>query len=134
MDLLIDTNVLLDLVLKRTNYEKAAELFRRIVDLKANAFITASAGTDLFYIIRRQTHDIEKTYDLMSNIFKLVSILSVSEEDIQTAFLKRWNDFEDCVQYVTALNNHMRYIVSSNTKDFEETELEVLTLDDFLKK
>ena len=35
------------------------------------------------YIIRRQTHDSEKTYDVMNNIFKLVSILPVSEEDIQ---------------------------------------------------
>lgn len=61
------------------------------------------------------------------------SILPVSEEDIHVAFEKRWNDFEDCVQYVIALNNHMEFIVSANTKDFEETELEVLTLDSFLE-
>lgn len=31
---------------------------------------------------------IDKTYTIMENIFKLVSILSVTDKDIETAFLK----------------------------------------------
>lgn len=134
MDLLIDTNVILDLVFKRPNYKKVVLLFRKISEVGANSYITASATTDLFYIIRRQTHDIEKTYEIMSKIFKLVSIISVTTEDIENSFERRWKDFEDCVQYVTAYNNHMKYIISSNTKDFEEKYLQVLTIDEFLKK
>jgi len=32
-----------------------------------NAFITASAVTDLFYIIRKEMHDKDKTYVVMEN-------------------------------------------------------------------
>lgn len=134
MELLIDTNVLLDLVLKRDNYLQASELFERIDKLGINAYISASAVTDLFFIIRRQTHDVEKTYQIMNKLLKLVSVLSVTSDDITSAFERKWRDFEDCVQYVTALNNHMGYIISSNTKDFEENKLQVLTIDDFLEK
>lgn len=132
--MLIDTNVLLDLVLKRDNYLQASELFERIDKLGINAYISASAVTDLFFIIRRQTHDVEKTYQIMNKLLKLVSVLSVTSDDITSAFERKWRDFEDCVQYVTALNNHMGYIISSNTKDFEENKLQVLTIDDFLEK
>ena len=134
MDLLIDTNVLLDLVLKREKYQKVFELFLTIKSIGANAYITASAATDLFYVIRKQTHDVEMTYDIMERIFKLVSLLAVTSEDIEDAFYKKWKDFEDCVQYTTALNNHMSYIVSSNIKDFEEHGLQVITVSDFLEE
>lgn len=134
MELLIDTNILLDLVFKRSNYEKAASLFKTIDEINANAYITASVTTDLFYVIRRQTHDVNKTYGIMRQLFKLVSILSVTNEDIIDSFQRNWRDFEDCVQYVTALNNHMSCIISSNTKDFEESELRVLTIDEFLNE
>ena len=86
MILLIDTNILLDMVFNRPNCEKAKELFSLILEKDARAVITASAVTDLFYIIRKLTHDIDKTYNIMENIFKLVNILSVTDTDIETAF------------------------------------------------
>ena len=71
------------------------KLFSLILEKDVLAVITASAVTDLFYIIRKLTHDIDKTYTIMENIFKLVSILSVTDKDIETAFFKKWKDFEE---------------------------------------
>ena len=88
MTLLIDTNILLDMVFKWPNCEKVKKLFSLILEKDVLAVITASAVTDLFYIIRKLTHDIDKTYNIMENIFKLVSILSVTDKDIETAFFK----------------------------------------------
>ncbi len=73
------------------------ELFRKIKNSKAIAYITASSITDLFYIIHKKTHNINQTYIIMKNIFRLVVILSVTEQDIQEAFKQKWKDFEDCV-------------------------------------
>ena len=58
MKLLIDTNVILDMVLKRKNCDTSMELFRKIKKYRADASITASAVTDLCYIIRKETHDV----------------------------------------------------------------------------
>lgn len=80
MELLIDSNVILDMVFERNGYDVSAELFRKIRMSKATALITASSVTDLFYIIRKETHDTAKTYQIMENIFKLVNILSVSRD------------------------------------------------------
>ena len=134
MELMIDTNVLLDIMLKRDNYAETVQFFKKLEELCANAYISASQATDLFYILHKNLHNRELTYQAMEHIFMLVSVLSVSDTDIKEAFDKRWGDFEDCVQYVTARNNHMKYIITSNTKDFEEKQLEVLTVSDFLEQ
>ena len=45
MKLLIDTNVILDMVLKRNGCDISMELFRKIKKLGASAYITASSVT-----------------------------------------------------------------------------------------
>lgn len=127
MKLLIDTNVILNMVFKRTGHEDASQLFKKIREKDNDAFISASTVTDLFYIIRKELHDTEKTYVVMENIFKLVKVLSVTEEDIQVAFERKWKDFEDCVQYTVARNNKMNYIVTANNKDYENSVIEVVS-------
>lgn len=126
MNLLIDMNVILNMVFKRSGFDDAVQLFRKIKESNNNAFITASTVTDLFYIIRKEMHDTDKTYVVMENIFKLVGILAVTEEDIQLAFEQKWKDFEDCVQYTTAKNNRMDYIVTGNRKDYEDSSVAVV--------
>ncbi len=46
MKLLIDTNVLLDMVLKRNGYDISVKLFRKIREQKVLAYITASSVTE----------------------------------------------------------------------------------------
>lgn len=106
MRLLIDTNVLLDMVLKRKGYEISVKLFRKIR---------------------------ERTYGIMENIFCLVKILSVTENDIQDAFARKWRDFEDCVQYMTGQNNRMDYLITVNKKDYKDIFLPVLTPAEWLE-
>lgn len=127
MRLLIDTNVILDMVLNRSGCSISMELFRMVRETESSAYITASSVTDIFYIIRKETHDISRTYVIMENIFRLVAVLSVTEKDIQDAFGQRWKDFEDCVQYTTGKNSGMDYVITVNRKDYAEAMLPVLT-------
>ena len=126
MKLLIDTNVILDIVLNRSGCNISMELFRKVKEIGAGAYITASSVTDIFYITRKETHDISKTYVVMDNIFRLVSVLSVTGQDIKEAFGKKWKDFEDCVQYTTGKNNRIDYIITENHKDYEDALLPVI--------
>lgn len=127
MKLLIDTNIILDMVFKRSGCNNSMNLFRKMAETGACGFITASAVTDLFYIIRKETHDTDQTYCILENIFQLVSVISVTEQDIQDAFMQKWRDFEDCVQYITGKNNRVDYIITANCKDYSESTLPVMT-------
>ncbi len=92
MKLLIDTNVILDMVFHRKGCDDSMKLFRKIKDYGYVAYITASSVTDLFYITCKVLHDTEQTYAVMENIFKLVTVLSVTEKDIMDAFGQKWKD------------------------------------------
>lgn len=131
MKLLVDTNVILDLVLNRTNAKISSSLFRKINYAGYSAYITASSATDLFYIIHKETHDNIVSYKIMENILKLVSIITVNESDITNALALKWNDFEDCVQYTAARRNGIDYIVTNNTKDFKNSIIPAVLPKDF---
>ena len=88
----------------------------------------------MFYIIRKETHNTEKTYEILKNVFKLTKIISVTEQDIMEAFEKGWKDFEDCVQVTIAQNNKMDYIITNNKKDYVNSSLPVLSPQEYLMK
>lgn len=109
------------------------ELFRKVKETGADTYITASSATDIFYIVRKETHDTGRTYVIMENIFRLAAVLSVTEKDIRDAFEQRWKDFEDCVQYMIGKNNRMDYIITGNCKDYRHTMLPAMTPAEWLE-
>ncbi|MBD5471906.1 MAG: PIN domain-containing protein [Lachnospiraceae bacterium] len=115
------------MVLNRSGCNISMELFRKVKEIRAGAYITAASVTDIFFIIRKETHDTRRLYVVMDNIFRVVSVLSVTEQDIKEAFGKKWKDFEDCVQYTTGKNNRIDYIITVNHKDYEDDLLPVIT-------
>lgn len=56
-----------------------------------------------------------------------MSVLSVTEQDIREAFKQKWNDFEDWMQYTAGKSKRMDYIITVNLKDYEDTQLPVIT-------
>jgi predicted nucleic acid-binding protein len=132
MKLLIDTNVILDMIFNRKGCADCMSLFRKAEHDGSSTYITASIVTDLFYIIRKETHNAEMTYKILENIFKLTEILSVTEYDIKDAFGEKWKDFEDCVQFVVAKNNKINYIITSNNKDYENSTIPVISPQEYL--
>ena len=134
MKILIDTNVILDMLFNRKGCEDAKKVFLKSETDENRNYITASAVTDLFYIIRKESRDIDKTYELLGNIFKLVSVLAVTENDILEAFGEKWKDFEDCVQFTIAQNNKMDFIITNNKKDYINAAISVLSPQEFLEK
>ena len=132
MDLLIDTNIFLDVALNRPGSVEVKQLFLKMEKEGASAFLTASAATDLFYIIRKKLHDVNETYKAMGRILQVVNILLVNEDGIMTAFRAGWRDFEDCVQFVVALHQRMDYIITRNAKDFEDNAIPVISPEEYL--
>ena len=132
MDLLIDTNIFLDMAFNRPGSVEARQLFLKMEKEGDSAFLTASAVTDLFYIIRKKLRDVGKTYMAMGKILNVVNVLLVNEDDILTAFHAKWRDFEDCVQFVVALHQRMDYIITRNAKDFEDNSIPVVSPEEYL--
>lgn len=131
MDLLIDTNVVLDLLLKRKRYAEAAELFRLIKHKGLDAYVIATSVTNAFYLIEKQKKDTETSYSLLLDIFRMAKIAEVSQTDLFNAYVLYWRDFEDALQMAVAYNCGMDSLITNNIKDFEEALVPVMTPEEF---
>lgn len=81
MNLLIDTNVILDRMLKRESFWESAEKILDIADQNnangINGYISASSVTDIYYIAYRSLKDREKVRTLLAEVFKVIKIAPV---------------------------------------------------------
>lgn len=134
MRLLIDTNVVLDVLLKRQPFYKTGmEVLKLCAQKNIQEYVSASAVTDIYYIANKMIKDKRIVRDLLKNLLQVVSVAAVSEKEIIQALELEWNDFEDSVQYSVALLNTMDGLVTRNPVDYAESELSVWTPEEVLK-
>ena len=126
MKLLIDTNVVLDVLLRREPFFKtAAEILNLTQRDDVREYVSASAITDIYYIANKQMKDRDAVRDLLKQLLMVVSVAAVSEREIQNALDLAWGDFEDSVQYSVALLNEMDGIVTRNPGDYQEANMRI---------
>lgn len=126
MKLLIDTNVVLDVLLRREPFSKtAAEVLNLTQRDDVREYVSASAITDIYYIANKQMKDRDAVRDLLKRLLMIVSVAAVSKWEIQNALNLAWGDFEDSVQYSVALLNEMDGIVTRNPSDYQEANMRI---------
>ena len=99
MNVLIDTNVILDILLRREPYyENAARI--NVLSEKGyiRNYISASAATDIYYVAEKELKSRDLVLELLTNLLRTTHIASVTEDSIHEAINLRWDDFEDSVQ------------------------------------
>ncbi|GLU54246.1 hypothetical protein Dfri01_37070 [Dyadobacter frigoris] len=65
--------------------------------------------------------------------FKIISEVAVLDDEIiEKGLNSNFSDFEDAIQYSSALKANCQIIITRNTKDFKESELPIMTPDEFL--
>ena len=132
LNILIDTNVALDFVLHRQPFYQIAEKIVETAKLQNISLnVSAASVTDIYYLVRRELRDRNLALQLLKNFLNVAKIAAVSENEINKALDLDWNDFEDAVQYSTALLNQMDYIVTRNAKDFKASEVPAISPEDF---
>ncbi len=126
MKYLIDTNVILDVLLKREPFYKSCASVLTLARRKEiELYVSASAITDIYYIANQALRDKAEVKSLIVKLIKVVSVAGILEDEIQKALALPWKDFEDSVQYSVALLQKMDGIVTRNPKDYKEAEMKV---------
>ena len=133
MRLMIDTNIILDVLLEREPFfEQSAQILKLCEERKIHGFISASTATDIFYLVRKALGSTDEAYTALGNILKIVRILTVTNEDVNKAFLIKAKDFEDCLLAVCAVSNKCDGIATRNGKDFQSFDIPTFTPNEIL--
>ena len=134
MKVLIDTNIILDYALIRQPfYDLADRIFVLVEQKQIEGYVSASTFTDLFYILRKPRGK-EWTLNFLRALANLCQITSVDSEIVQEALDKHHKDFEDDIQYYSAVFNNLDAIVTRNNNDFPVNSLRVLTPEQLLQE
>ena len=118
--ILIDTNIVIDLLAKREPfYQEAAKLFSLADKTKVRLFVSALSFANVNYVLLKQRKP-EETKQVLRKLKLIVGILDLEEKIINLALNDNdFNDFEDALQYFSAIENNIEIIVTRNLKDFQ---------------
>ncbi len=130
----LDTNILLDYLLKRQPYYESVKKIFDMCLYKIDGCVTPHSLIDIFYMLNERT-DATAEY-CRETILKLRAVLIVIPENddrvLAAAKNDGFNDFEDSMQNESAIFAGVDYIITRNKKDFETSTVSVVAPDEFL--
>jgi predicted nucleic acid-binding protein len=133
-NILLDTNIIIDLLANREPFNQdALRLFSFADRGKVILFTSALSIANVSYVLSKQRNP-EDTKQILRKLKLLVRVLSLDEKIINLALNdNEFRDFEDGLQYYSAIENEIDIIVTRNLKDFENSKLAVMSADQLNK-
>jgi predicted nucleic acid-binding protein len=133
--LLIDTNIVIDLLANRKEfYSEAATLFtladKNVLTLTVSSLTFANTN----YILSKLKTEKEARI-ILRKLKVLVETLSLDDKITELALSDdNFPDFEDGLQYYSAIENRVDIIITRNKKDFKNSKIPVMTAKEYLAK
>lgn len=133
MKVFLDTNIVIDLLDKREPfYIDAVKLFTLAYQKKITLFVSPMTYATASYLLRK--HGKEGMRKLLNNFRQLSQITTADERVVDAALASSFDDYEDALQYYSALTRNVDVIVTRNKKDFTSASIPVLSPAEFLKQ
>ncbi|MEQ8416863.1 MAG: PIN domain-containing protein [Imperialibacter sp.] len=134
MRILFDTNIILDIALKRPPFfTDSSEAFKSVDQQKVFGYISATSVTDIYYVARKSIgHDTSILF--IEDLLDILDVVGIDRSVIKHALQLNFRDFEDAIQSVSAKLNDIDYVITRNISDFTKSEVTAITPDAFLKK
>ncbi|MBI1939472.1 MAG: PIN domain-containing protein [Ignavibacteriales bacterium] len=131
--LFVDPDIILDLLAEREpHYIHAARLFTLINQNKITAYTSPLIFANLHYLLKKLSTNFVALKSLRK-LKTLINILPIDERVIEQSLNSEFNDFEDAIQYYTAVNNGITLIITRNKIDYKRSKIDVMTAEEFLK-
>jgi len=125
-------NFFLDIFLKRGPfYVPAAILFKMIEERKLKGYLCALSFPTLYYLLSKKLTR-EKAIKILEKIRIVFHVAAVDERVIDLSLTSNFRDFEDDVQYYSAVQTKSDCLITKNKVDYKVDALPVLTPEEFL--
>ena len=133
MKVFLDTNIVIDLLDRREPfYVDAVKLFTLAYQRKIILFVSPMTYATASYLLRR--HGKDGMRKLLGNFRQLSQITTADEKVVDAALASSFDDYEDALQYYSALTKNVDVIVTRNKKDFVSAGIPVLLPSELLEQ
>lgn len=132
MKVFLDTNILIDFLAARQPFaEEAIALFQLADNGEIELMVSDLTIINTIYVLRRMQYGLLEIYDALDDIRPLLTITSMGATVIDRCLEHRSDDFEDEMQYFSAVDANVDYIITRNKKDFDFGDSAVMTPQEF---
>jgi len=130
----VDTNIVIDLFSRREPFfEESAILFSLADKKKIELAVSSLTIANTSYALSRQM-DSNKSKSILRKLRLIVKILPLNDKIVGLALNdETFSDFEDGLQYFTAIENGQELIITRNLKDFKNSKLPTMTARQFIE-
>ena len=131
--LLVDTNIVLDLLAERKEFiVEAQQLFTLSDKKEIKLYVSSLTFANTFYILSQKLK-LSNARKILRKFKVLVEVLPMDDKIIDLSLESDFKDFEDAIQYHTAIENEINIIITRNLKDFKTSKIPVLTAKDYIE-
>lgn len=130
--LFLDTNVILDLLGERVPFFDSIAKVATLADQKKlTLMVSPLSFTTIEYVLNKY-ETLESVLNKLRKFKIICEVCEVNEETIDKALNSNFKDFEDAVQYFTALQSNSSIIITRNGKDFKYSTIPIMTAEEYL--
>ena len=128
MRVFIDTNIFLDVILKRDGYSEALEILTDCYNQEYSGVVADITLLNIDYIASKQVTDTKEFLEIITDTFEVVG---ADNKIFHFALNLDNKDLEDSVQYLLAKEFECDLIIS-NDKKFYHGDIKVVSAKEFL--
>jgi predicted nucleic acid-binding protein len=132
---LIDTNVIIDVLSARKPFFRSSQSLLSLADSgEIKAYSSALTFANAYYILRKQ-YTGANLRSVLKDFSELIINLDLTNHIIRLALDDlKFPDFEDGLQYYTALENVLDVIITRDLRDFKNSKIPVMSPNDYLAR
>lgn len=131
--LFLDTNIVIDFLARREEFQPAANILQLGVENKVDLYITGLTVANITYILRSQLGK-EKVRETLHSLCSFIHIAPITEDETAKAFETDNPDLEDAIQYYSAVSINADYIITRDPKHFKFSAIPVVNGREYLDK
>lgn len=134
MNVFLDTNVVLDFMGEREDFfENASTIFSMIEDKTISASVSALTIINCAYILKK-AYSKEVMLNKVDILCQMLDVMPIEKSQLQSAIQMKPYDYEDAVQYLSALPHHPDVIITRDEKGFRDFGIPVMTPSEFVSR
>lgn len=131
--LFLDTNIMLDFLGERVPFYDSIAKIATLADKRQITLVVSalSYSTVGYFLSIYENKGIAKE---KLRKFKIISeICDLNEQIIEKGLNSDFSDFEDSLQYYSAVSSDCSILITRNEKDFKGSSIPVMTAEEYLK-
>jgi len=129
----LDTNVVIDFLGERVDfYEPIAKVLTLADKKKIKVYTSPNSISNTYYLLAK--YENAKTALEKIRKFKLICSISIMDDEVvDKAIVSGFKDFEDAMQYFSAVATGCDLIITRNEKDFKNALIPVMNAESYLQ-